>query len=226
MDELRCIYLPVWGSTLLEHPMYPLALPCTGLIWRTQVHLPASWGVAPYWNITPTSSYYHLSQLVTVLPFLYGSYNAMYLPWITCFTYVYTSEWFGLAHYHNFIWPSFSSNHTVCCVIFLHNLCDWHVQSGIISQVLQRQIILVSRILPVHLLNFLCIKMDLNISGNVDICSWYLCASVCLLFLCGFPSNVGWQTDIDIVTSLILKEEWSTAFTWCKYAIVLIQFIN
>ena len=67
IDELRCIYLQVEGSTLLEHPMYPFT--CT-IHWPNMMNSGASTcqlGVVPYWNIALTSLYYHLLPFATVV---------------------------------------------------------------------------------------------------------------------------------------------------------------
>ena len=52
------------------------------------------------------------------------------------------------------------------CIIYVTDMCS----QAFSVKLLQSWIILVSKILPVHLFNFLHIKIDLNLSGNIDIC--------------------------------------------------------
>ena len=136
-------------------------------------------------------------------------------------------EWLGIAHYHNYLWQTFSTNHVSAlsffCIIYVTN-----VHSAIFNAFLQRQIVLVSEIWLVHFFDCYIWKMDLNFSRNVDIFSSCSCASVYLFFYVDVSPMSSGRPKKDIESSKQAVKECSilSSTLWCEYTIFTIIIGN
>ena len=125
MDDLRCIYLPDWGITLLEHCTYQLLLLFVAICYPFTIALSKL-----YCHMFAINNLFHLYIHIWMMDDL-GSLIIIIL-------------------FHLVFHPITLFTVSYFCIIYVINMCS----QGFSVKFLQRQIILVSKILPVHLFDF------------------------------------------------------------------------